>query len=136
MDPQRHPILGRLSGEAVLGEVWPVEGRRLVIAQQSDARQMLLPPQSGPRQSPQRRHRRSRFLPERCPYCRVALALVWPRFLCTMILLPRCSTDQPTIGHKAGAHGGIAGIIWVIEAIGCCRRKAGRMLRRLADRER
>jgi len=52
MDRQRHPILGRLSGEAVLGEVWPVERWRLVIAQQGDARQVLLPPQSGLRQSP------------------------------------------------------------------------------------
>ena len=56
---QRHPILGRLAGEVVLGEVRPVDGRRVVIAQHDDAALVLLAPQiSRPRQIRQRRRRR------------------------------------------------------------------------------
>ena len=42
---QRHPILRRVAREIVLGEVRPVDGRRVVIAQHDDAALVLLAPQ-------------------------------------------------------------------------------------------
>ena len=42
---QRHPFLGRVAGEIVLGEVGPVDRRGVVVAQHDDAALVLLAPQ-------------------------------------------------------------------------------------------
>ena len=42
---QRHPILRRAAGEIVLGQVRPVDGRRIVVAQHDDAALIVLAPE-------------------------------------------------------------------------------------------
>ena len=43
--PQRHPILRRIAGEIILGEIRPVDRRRIVVAQHDDASLILLAPE-------------------------------------------------------------------------------------------
>lgn len=45
LPPQRDPALRRLAGKEVLGEIRPVGGRRLVVAEHDDAPGILLSPQ-------------------------------------------------------------------------------------------
>ena len=73
---QRHPRLGRGAGEIVLGEVGPVDGRSLVVAEHDDAALVArVAAASAPRRSRQPRRRRSRSSPGR--RCR-RRARAWP----------------------------------------------------------
>ena len=42
---QRNPFLGRVAGEVILGEVRPIDGCYVIIAQHDDAALVVLPPQ-------------------------------------------------------------------------------------------
>ena len=43
--PQRQPVFRRAAGEIVLGQIWPVDRRRGIIAEHDDAAAKLLPPE-------------------------------------------------------------------------------------------
>ena len=102
--PQRHPILLRVAGEVVLGQVRPVDRRRIVVAQHDDASLEMHAPEhlgrgeaggaSADDHDPVRSTGRS--LPRGSGFGCFS-------FSRTKILPSRCSTVQHATGLKAGA---------------------------------
>ena len=100
---QRHPFLGRVAGEIILGQVRPIDRRRVVAAQHDDAAVVVLAPQHLGRGKAGGSAADDDDLSRRVGRGLAARLRLRVRFSRTKTLPSRCSTAQQATGLSAGA---------------------------------